>query len=212
MTRLTSWLFRMAVLVALLPLAAACSPGERREAEDTGATPANAPAAGGDTTMAGMDHSRMAGMQRGPATDADQEFLRMMADHDEGLIQMADAAMERASGAAARADAKRVHDKLHEERDRMVQMLRSAYNETLTPTVMPEDKAMSDSLQALSRGTQYDRALYRQLVMHHRRSIRMIDDYLPRLQRADVRRMAEQMRVEMTREIAEFERKAGGRS
>ena len=189
---------------------ASCARSDRDAAAgDTSGAPAPAPAAEADTGMGGMDHANMPGMAA--ARDADQEFLRKMVDHHEGLIVMMDEAMERASAATAKADAKKLHDMQHDSRDRMLGILRTAYNDSHEASVMPSDKAMNDSLQRKS-GAAYDRDMYRHLVMHHQEGVKMVDDYLPRLKRADVRQMAERMRTEQTREISEFQRKQAGRS
>ena len=175
---------------------------------DTSAGTRAATPSGADTGMAGMDHSMMAGIDRGPAKDADHEFLRMMSDHHQGLITMMDAAMNQASSAEAKADAHQLHTKQAEERDRMVGMIKTGYGETIEPSAMPSNKAMNDSLQQKS-GAEYDHAMYRHVVMHHRAGMQMIDRFMPRLQNAEVKSMAEKMRADQQREIAEFERKAG---
>jgi uncharacterized protein (DUF305 family) len=164
-----------------------------------------------DTAAAGTAaDTGMAAMQRGSAKDADHEFLRRMSDHHEGLIQMATQAMSRASSSATQSEAHQLHQKQQQERDQMVGMIRTAYGETHTPSVMPAHRAMNDSLQQKS-GAEYDRDFYRHVVMHHREGVRMIDEFLARLTRPDVRQMAEKMKADQTREIAEFERKQSGR-
>lgn len=159
--------------------------------------------------MASVDQSNMAGMDRGPATDANHEFLRKMSDHHQGLIVMMDAAMERASSAGAKADAKKLHAKQHEEQKQMLGMITSAYSETYTPMEMPSSKAMNDSLQQKS-GAEYDRDMYRHVIMHHQEGIKMMDEFLPKLTRADLRQMVQKMKADQTREIAEFERRLKG--
>jgi uncharacterized protein (DUF305 family) len=198
---------------AFLLLAGACA-GSGDEAADTAAAATDTPAAATstptsakDTSMAGMDHSKMAAADRGPAKDADHEFLRMMSDHHEGLVTMMAPAMGRATSADAKADATRLHHKQQQERDQMVGMIQKMYSESLQPMVMPNNKAMNDSLQAKT-GPEYDRDMYRHIVMHHREGVQMIDKFLSRLQNADVRSMAEKMRADQTREIAEFDAKA----
>ena len=181
--------------------------GDSTAAADTSAAAASTPTSTKDTSMAGMDHSKMAAADRGPAKDADHEFLRMMSDHHEGLVTMMDAAMTRATSADAKSDATKLHHKQQQERDQMVGMIQKMYSESLQPMVMPNNKAMNDSLQAKS-GAEYDRDIYQHVVMHHREGIQMIDKFLPRLQNAEVRSMAEKMRTDQTREIAEFEAKA----
>lgn len=67
------------------------------------ATPLRAPVSR-DTGMAGMDHSTMTA-NRGPANDADHEFLRMMSDHHQGVVEMASAAMNKGSTPQVQGDA-----------------------------------------------------------------------------------------------------------
>jgi uncharacterized protein (DUF305 family) len=91
----------------------------------------------------------------------------------------------------------------------MVAMIKTSYNETYMPMVMLGDKAMNDSLQQES-GAAYDRDMYRHLIMHHQEAIEMVDEFLPRLARPDVKQMAERMRADQQREIQEFQRKQAG--
>lgn len=148
-------------------------------------------------------------MSRPPARDADHEFLRMMSDHHESLIQMATAAMSKGSNATIQGDAHKLHTKQLDEQKKMVDMVQASYGESLTPMVMGSAKAMVDDLQAKS-GADYDRAFYRTIVAHHREAVKMVDDFRGRLTRADVKQMAERMKTDQQKEIAEFERKAGG--
>jgi uncharacterized protein (DUF305 family) len=204
---------RRAISVATSVLVVtACSTSDKSATADSSAAAASAPAAT-DTGMTGMDHSKMAGMDhsqmatnRGAAKDADHEFLRMMSDHHEGLVVMMRPAMDKATSSTAKADAKKLHDKQGQERDSMVAMIKSSYDETITPMVMPSGKAMNDSLQQKS-GAAYDRDMYRHVVMHHQEGVKMIDDFLPRLKRSEVRQMAEKMRADQQREIQEFQKK-----
>ena len=208
------------LLTATAVIALACT-GDAGNADtaaaDTGAMAAGAapPAAGvaGDTgmagmdhsTMGGMDHSAMANMNRSPARDSTQTFLRMMSDHHEGLIAIADSAEERAQAADARTDAQRLHQKQSDEQQRMLTMLRQQYSDSVTPRMMPSNRAMLDSLVQTS-GPDFDRTFYHHVIAHHREGIQMIDQHLPHLS-AEVREMAERMRSDQQREIQEFERK-----
>jgi len=202
-----SRILRALPAVALLAIGACAKP----ESKTADSAVVQSPAATTDTGMAGMDHSNMAGMNRGLAKDGDQEFLRMMVDHHEGLIVMMDEGMEKAASAGARADAKKLHDKQHAERDRMVAMLKSAYSDSIMPMAMPSATAMSDTLGQKS-GAEYDRTMYRFIVAHHREALAMIDRMKPGMARADVKAMADRMRADQAKEIAAFERKAGSAS
>ena len=193
-----------AALIAVLVIG--CARSEKPAGGDTGAAASSGAA---DSGMAGMDHSQMPGMNRGSAKDADHDFLRMMSDHHEGMIVMMNAATERATSATAKADAKMLYDKQRQERDSMVAIIKTAYNDTITPMVMPSAKTMNDSLQQKT-GAAYDRDMYRHVIMHHQEGVKMVDDFLPRLKGAGVRQMAEKMRADQQREIQEFQRKQTG--
>lgn len=193
--------------LALLALAA-CG-GDRNESAGGDTASAADASAGTDTGMAGMDHGNMPGMNRPAAKDANHEFLRMMSDHHEGLIEMASAAMTKASTQQAQGDAHTLHTKQEEEQKRMIAMIQQSYGESLTPMGMPNNKRMNDSLQAKS-GAEYDRAFYGNVARHHREGIGMIDQFLPRLTNADVRQMAVKMKADQQKEIPEMERKQRG--
>lgn len=196
--------------VLLAASLAACS-----TAGDDGAG-ADSAAAAGDSAgaMPGMQHDTgTAGMAQGAASrpaarDSNQSFLRMMSDHHEGLVTMAGAARPRLTSATARKDAERLAAKQKEEQTRMKGMLQRSYSEQLTPTPPPGNRAMADSLRAGAAGAAYDSTFYRMVIDHHREGIAMIDRFMPALT-GEVKRMAEQMSGEQTREIEEFERKAG---
>ncbi len=144
------------------------------------------------------------------AAAADKEFMRSMTDHHEGLILMAGEARQRAQDSAAKADAQRLHDDQTRERDEMLATIARTWNEQHSPSVMPQHRAMHDSLQA-TPPAQYDRAFYEKVVAHHREGVAMVDRFMPRLTNADVRAMAERMREKQTTEITEFERKMAAR-
>lgn len=161
---------------------------------------------GGDSQMAGMDHSMMGAPNRPAARDADQEFLRMMSDHHEGLIEMASIAMTRGSTSEIKADARRLRATQEQEQKQMMDMLRTSYGEELEPHMMPSNMTMHDSLQ-LRLGDAYERTFYEMVVKHHREGIRMMDDFGPRVRRPEVKRMLEEMRANQLREIGELEEK-----
>lgn len=187
---------------ATLLAAVACGGSSDTATTDTAAGAAATPAGGDTSSMAGMDHGSM----RPAAKDADQEFLRMMVDHHEGMIQMATAAMTKGSTPTVQGDAHKLHTKQADEQKQMQSMVQASYGETVTPMVMPSNKAMNDSLQAKT-GTDYDRTFYANVIAHHREGIKMTDDLLPKLTRPDVKQMAEKMKADQQREITEFERK-----
>jgi uncharacterized protein (DUF305 family) len=201
---------RLSIAVLAMSAFAACS-GGGGDAGDTAAATSTTASAGTATagdSMAGMDHSNMPGMSSTPAKDADQEFLRMMVDHHEGLTEMLDPALQKASSQTAKADAKKVHDKQHQEQEQMLGMLKTSYDETKMPMVMPSNQPMVDDLKNSPSNAAYDKKMYGHIVMHHQEGIKMIDQFLPRLTKPELKQMAEKMRADQQKEIQEFQRKA----
>lgn len=189
-------------LLALLLLADACGPKA-----ETGNTSADttAVAAAPDTAAAGHD---MAGMSM--TGDADRDFLRMTSDHHKGLIALAHESMTKGGRGTAQsqADAGILDAKQDRELEQMVKMLEGTYQDPYEPKVMPADQTVVESLAATA-GSAYAPAFYRAVVAHHRKAITMIDEYLSKAKRADVKAMAETMRKDQLAELREFERKAG---
>lgn len=198
--------------------AAACSKKDDTAAQaDTGA--AATAAAAGDTGMAGMsgmDHSKMGGDSAGGmggmnmanmTGNADQDFLRMMSDHHKGMIAMAHDAVEGSKAQASKADAQKLDKKQDAELEQMQDMLEKQFKDQYEPKVMPDNQKMVDELKAKPAGKEYDRAFYEHTVMHHQQAIKMIDEYLPKAQNAQLKSMAQKMKDDQTKEIAEFQRK-----
>lgn len=208
-------LTRYAMLLAATSAVAACA-GNTDAAGDSAtaaaadsATLASAPAAN-DTGMGGMDHSNMAmgAMNRSAPRDSNQAFLRMMSDHHEGFVVMSDSAQPRLQSPTARSDAQRLRHKQDEEQNRMLAMLSQQYSDSVTPMIMPSNRAMIDSVVRAPQGAEADRVYYSQVIAHHREGIHHAEMLLPHLT-GEVREMAERMRSGQQREIEEFERKMG---
>lgn len=199
---------RAAALGAML-LAAACGGGGARQTTDTagvvatttpatvppgagpGAVPATAPASTADTATMTPDH----------------RFLRSMSDHHQGLILMVHYVAEDRKSPGVLADARQLDRAQDAELDTMVTMLEKQYRDPYTPTVLPNNQAMLDSLKAIpGTGVAFDTTFLHMVIAHHREGVRMMDRAIPTLTDARVRTMAERMRRDQTREIAQFER------
>ncbi|MDB4879665.1 MAG: putative lipoprotein [Gemmatimonadetes bacterium] len=197
---------RTTLAAGLLAMALAAACGKGADTADGGAAAGatgSARAMPMDGGMAGHDMSAMS-----PATrNADHDFLRMMSDHHEGLLVMTGMAKDRA-GSTASSDARRMETAQRTERDHMLMMLTQDFRDsTYAPRVMPRHRAMSDSLGARS-AADFDRTFYENVIAHHREAITMIDVYLPKAKHAMLKSMAEKMKADQAKEIAEFERKA----
>ena len=160
--------------------------------------------------MAGMKGGSMQGIGGMAMTgDPDRDFLRMMSDHHKGMIEMAHMTTERKEGGPAVADAKKLDAKQDIELDEMTTMLEKTYKDPYAPMLMPDNKAMVDELKGKT-GADYARTFYQNVVKHHRQAVTMVDAYLPKAKSPTVRQMAEKMKADQTREIAEFQKKLGG--
>ena len=212
-------LTRLATLAAVAgAVAGAVACGSRGDAAADSATGAGATAAAAaatpatatqDTGMAGMDHSQMAATSRAAPKDSNQAFLRMMSDHHKGLVAMSDSAQPRLQGATAKADAQQLRQKQDAEQQRMLSMLSQQYGDSITPTILPSNRMMLDSVTRAAPGAEADRVYYRQVIAHHREGVQHVDMHRPHLT-GEVKQMAERMRTEQQREIQEFERRASG--
>lgn len=151
----------------------------------------------GDTT------GTMAGMQNTPARDADQEFMRMMADHHQGMIEMADTALRKAASSRVRAEATRMRTAQSAEQKRMIDMLKKQYGEDKMPMATESNASMLTMLAGAS-GAAFDRQFREHVIMHHEEGIKMIDQFSSRLRNAELKQMAEKMKGDQTREIAEL--------
>lgn len=166
-------------------------------------------------TMRGMSHdSGMAGMS-GTANMANmtgnpnRDFLRMMSDHHKGLIALVHATFDRQGVSAdVRADARKFDKAQDAELDTMTTMLEQTYKDPYAPKLMPDNKAMNDSVLAKS-GPAFDRAFRQEVIMHHEMGIKMMDQYLPKLTDAKLETMVRRMRADQTRDIADLRRKLG---
>ena len=196
-----STLTAAAAILAVTLTAACAKSGDKADtdAKDSAA----AAAAPMDTGMAGM--SGMSGMA-GMTGNADQDFLRMMTDHHKGLIVMAHLTKDRKEGGTAVADATKLDVAQDAELDHMVTMLEKDFKDAYSPKVSPAHQAMADALKSKT-GKEYDRTFYQNVIKHHQEAITMVDGYLPNAKNAMLKQMAEKMKADQTREIADYQRK-----
>jgi uncharacterized protein (DUF305 family) len=155
---------------------------------------------------ADSEHFEAVEARFGPAKNVDHTFLRMMADHHQGLIAMTAPVLDQAVNEATTADARRLHDKQQRELREMLTMLSNKFGEQYEPSVLPSNRAMIDSL-GRATGAAYDTLFYRQVIAHHQQGLEMMGKYLPDLEDAKLKAMAEKMRAEHARETDELEKK-----
>ena len=149
-----------------------------------------------------MQMSGMANM----TGDPDRDFLRMMSDHHKGLIAMVHPTLDKKESLAVKGDASKMDKKQDAEVEKMVTMLDQRYKDAYTPKVMPDNQRMVDELKGKS-GAEYSRTFLKNVIAHHQQAVKMIDDYLPNAKNPQVKSMAEKMKSDQTKEIAEFQKK-----
>ena len=172
--------------------------------QDTAAVSSQA-ADTGMGSMSGMDHSTMTST---PARDADQEFVRMMVDHHQGMIVMADTAIARNASPPVRQAATMMKQKQAAEQKTMLDMLKSDYGEDKMPMVMPSNVQMIAAVASKS-GSDVDRSFRENVIAHHEEALKMISDYEPRFTKATVRTMAARMRSDQQKEITKLRSELG---
>jgi uncharacterized protein (DUF305 family) len=193
------------VVLATLALASAAACAKRDKTADSAAT-ANSPATAtaGDST-AGHTMSGMQGMAN-MTGNADHDFLRMMADHHDGLVLMTQMTEHRKDVGTAAADAAKLDAAQRKQVAQMETLLEKDYKDRYVPKVMPEHQAMADDLKTKS-GKEYERTFYQDIIKHHQEAITMIDAYLPRAKNPMAKQMAEKMKAVQTTQIAEYQQK-----
>lgn len=162
-----------------------------------------------DPDVKGVEHWRDLDPKRPPARDADHQFLRTMADHNEGMVEMVAFAKDRAAAATTKEDIGRIRDGRARLRTELIDMIRNKYQESFVPVASPVHNDRLDSLD-LTKQTEFDRAFYQRALEHHRHWLRTIDSFSPRLTDAAVKAFATRLKAELQSEADEFARRGSG--
>lgn len=196
MSRAAQWGSPFAL--ALVLLTAACG-GSEGGSDQAGA--------GSDTSAAATTDAVAPTADTGAATagSADQQFLREMTNHHEGMKGMVAQATEKGN-AEIKASAAQMGQKQQAEQQEMLTLLQ---NEGVShqPTVIPGNQAMVDSLAKLPAGADFDMAFHMMVIDHHREGIAMVDRFLPQLTNPQVRQIAERTKADQQKDIQEHEGK-----
>lgn len=211
MRRLTGRGPRLSLLLASLSLPA-CSAAER-EADAPSSTGGDsialAPAASLAPDSVAAASPRPPRPPLSPARDADQDFLRHMLDHHETVIALAHGGMMEPAGHQVhgqKADPAAFDSRLDGERQEMLALLARFYGETYSP------RAQLDSGMAAA-GAEHPPASAAPGAMDmstdagapYRAGAALVDRYLSRLTRSEVRALARRLResqLELARQMA----------
>lgn len=141
------------------------------------------------------------------ARDPDQRFLREMIDHHEGLIYLVHEAMQRPISKKAH-EVLDVFDMTEDaEKREMSEVLRSLSGDSHEAAPTKRDRNAVDSVLRQSGSPTFDRIASAFIVSHHRRGIKLVDAFLPRIKRPRVRELAVAIRRKESREIAFHQRR-----
>jgi hypothetical protein len=138
----------------------------------------------------------------------DQRFLERLLDHFEGLDYLATRIAHGDAARRAKHQAWRFSTREDPDKRHVAELLRSRFGERYMPIVPLHFKRASDSLAALP-GDEQQRALVRLLAEHRRADVAEIDTALPALRDRAVRRLAEDLRENQSRELALLLRRLG---
>ena len=193
---------KLSVFLISLVALNACSSKSDSKADSTAIAPA---AAVGTSTSSSRGNMQMSGMAN-MTGDPDRDFLRMMSDHHKGLIAIVHPTLDKKENLAVKGDASKMDKKQDTEIEKMITMLDQQYKDAYTPSVMPDNQRMVDELNGKS-GVDYSRTFLKNVIAHHRQAVKMIDEYLPKAKNPQVKSMAEKMKSDQTKEIAELQKK-----
>lgn len=183
--------------LALMLAAAACGGSDdASEGAQTGAD---------TTTVVAPEPAAPAADASATAGTPDQQFLREMTNHHEGVKGMVAQATQKGS-AEVKSSAAQMGEKQQAEQQEMLSLLQ---NEGVShqPSVTPGNQAMTDSLAKLPAGADFDMAFHMMVIDHHREGIAMVDRYLPQLTNPQVRQIAERTKADQQRDLQEHEGK-----
>jgi len=161
---------------------------------------------GGDGSAAQHDSAaqgRDTGTTRRQASDADNEFLRAVVNHDQGLVELAMVAIRRSGQDITKQSAHDLHERSLSEQTTMILLARSIFGEEITPTLAPAHRLAVDSLMQLT-DSDFEGDFYRRVVVLDREALALTDGYLPRLRRAAVKRLAARIKRERAADTAAF--------
>ena len=132
--------------------------------------------------------------------DPDHDFLRRMSDHHKDLIRITHAVLESNSSAAVDPVLRKFEDEHDHELDTLLALLRSTYNDSY----LPQNDPQNDYVVAMMRGPQTDYVgiFVGAALKSEERSVRLVNEYLPKAKNPKVRTFAQQLLSDEQGEMA----------
>ena len=130
--------------------------------------------------------------------DADQHFLRDLADHNEAMVYLAHSAMQLKHAHAGGDEAGATDVAEDARKTEIAKVLKTLFKDETGPQVPPLLRQQVDSILRL-QGEAYEAAVRSFTLNHHRAAVDMIDHGKPR--RTSVRTLAKRIRAQYVREM-----------
>ena len=142
-----------------------------------------------------------------PSKDDDQHFLRDMIDHHESLVYLSHQVLQRITGGPIKDEFSGFDIAQDAEKQSMLAILKSDYWDNHQATAQSSEVAIADSIVGRASHNDFERLKNKFIAEHHRRGLAMIDSALPSLTRPAVRKLAQDMRNQMRRELLTYSAK-----
>jgi hypothetical protein len=138
----------------------------------------------------------------------DQKFLRETSRGHAGMALIAHETLKLPGTSPAKAEAKKVDQRVDDEMDRMRAALKSIYNDSYVAKPRQTALALADSLGKLT-GATYDDTYMKWVMEYDRLLILSIDRATPTLTNADVKGLAQKMRASASADMTNLKTKLG---
>jgi hypothetical protein len=143
-----------------------------------------------------------AGAQAPSGLTPDQQFLQALADNCRGVELLAHATLHRTGTFPSKTDAQKV-DKQHDDEMDHIRAALKMLSDTYAPRASHADSATAAALTKQT-GAAYDQAFRTDVVQIDQREIQLIDKYAPQLTNAQIKTMAQRLRVAAQAEIKQL--------
>ena len=191
------------LLAALLPLAAC------QQATETDAQTARL---GSDTSHTGMDHGAMGHDMAGESSYSDVAFLDQMTMHHRMAVDMARAAVTKASSPEVR----RMAQQMVTDQEREIAQMQAWRQQWFPDEAAPDTTMSADDMAAMgmgmdmtmldrATGAAYDRMFLQHMIPHHAGAVTMAAEAQMHSERTEIRDLAETIIAAQAKEIGDMQ-------
>ncbi|MDQ6769029.1 MAG: DUF305 domain-containing protein [Gemmatimonadota bacterium] len=139
--------------------------------------------------------------------DADHDFLRAMSNHHKNVIVLADAALEANTHPDMESLIRQLEERHAHELDAMTSILRKTYKDAFISSPSAQTKATAGTLR--QPGSDYRRLFLDAALKAEEEGSRLADFYLIRTKRADIDRLAEEIKTNESQDLVAMRKRLG---